>query len=163
MCSSFRLNKTIQNVTQEIITIVSLYEYPQNPFIVKGYLDEQIIEFESLESDVFFFQDLIEMWYIDRKHERWILEDIAFSQRVLFNLKNLRLEKFSFVQFPIKQDMDQAGYKKVLLSYIEKLHLIKCSLVKWLKFLYIIEGKIYDRLEIHECLRMVFKESVDNS
>ena len=45
MCSSFRLNKTIQNVTQEIITIMSLYEYPQNPFIVKGYFEELILEF----------------------------------------------------------------------------------------------------------------------
>ena len=42
MCSMFKLNKTIQDVTQEIINIMSLYEFPQIPFTVKGYLEELI-------------------------------------------------------------------------------------------------------------------------
>ncbi len=165
MCSVFRLNKTVQDVTQEIINIMSLYEFPQIPFIVKGYLEELIRKFEALESDVFFFQDMIEMWYIDRKQERWILKDSGFSSRLLFKLKNLRVWNFPLIQLHLsrKKDLSQAYYKRLLISYIKKLHLIKCSLVKWLNFLFIMEGKLFGRLEIHDSLKMIFQESVDNS
>jgi len=158
MCSMFKLNKTIQDVTQEMINIMSLYEFPRIPFIIKGYLEELIIKFESLESDVFFFQDMIEMWYMDRKHERWILEDNGFSPRLLFKLKNLRIRNFPLVQLHLsgRKDLGQGYYKRLLISYIKKSHLIKCSLVKWLNFLSIVEGKLYGRLEIHDSLKKIF-------
>ena len=63
--SMFNVNKTVQDVTQEIIDVMSFNEFPQILFVVKGYLEGLIEKIEAMESDVNSLQDLIELWHLD--------------------------------------------------------------------------------------------------
>ncbi len=157
MCSMAKLNITVQDITLKIIDIMSLNEFPQIPFVIKNYLDGLIKNFEKLESELFFLQDMIELWYIERKHENWSLDNIVFALRLLFNLKHLKVKNFLLVRSFGLEGMSQAYYRELLISYIGKFHLIKCSLVKWLKFLFILEGKRYNRVKIYDSLKIIFK------
>ncbi len=67
MRSMSKLNVTIQDVTQKIIDILSLNEFQQIPFVIKGYFEGLIRNLEVLKSHVFYFQDMTEMWYMERK------------------------------------------------------------------------------------------------
>ncbi len=97
LCLMSRIENTVQNSTQEIIDVMSLNEFPRIPFIMKGYLGGELRNFEALESDVFFYYDLIELWYIDRKQEGWMTTDIRFATRILSNLKTNKIKNYPLI------------------------------------------------------------------
>ena len=133
MCSMSKLNITVQDVTREIIEVMSLYEFPQINFIVKGHFEELIRNFEALESEVFFLHDLIELWYVDRKCEHWSLDNIIFSQHLLFSLKHIKLRNFPFVRIFGTINLSKAYYKELLISYIGKIKndkMFSCKVVE---------------------------------
>ena len=156
MRSMSKLNITIQEVTQEIIDIMSMNEFPQIIFVIKGYFEGLIRNLEVLESHVFYFQDMIEMWYMDRKRESWMLRNTQFPIRILINLKSNRIRNFPLVSLVGEVALSTKYYKDLLESYIRKLTLIKCVLVKWLRFLFLVEDKLYTRTSIHDSLKLVF-------
>ena len=61
MRSMSKLNITIQEVTQEIIDIMSLNEFPQIPFVIKGYREGLIRNLEVLKSHVLYYPDPIQI------------------------------------------------------------------------------------------------------
>ena len=79
MCSYIAPVKTIQEVTNEIMNTLNMYEYPEVPFIISGEQGMLLRKLEKLESQVFFLQDHIELWYIDRRLERWQMKKSGFS------------------------------------------------------------------------------------
>ncbi len=110
----FNVNKTVQDVTQEIIDVMSFNEFPQILFVVKGYLEGLIEKIEAMESDVNSLQDLIELWHLNGKNERLSLDDVMFSHRVLFNLRHLKIRNFPLVELARKEELSHAYYEKLL-------------------------------------------------
>lgn len=86
MCSYFAPAKTVQDITNEIMNILNMYEYPEIPFIISGVKGILLRKLEKLESHVFFLQDQIELWYMDRRFERWQMKKSGSSQHILFFL-----------------------------------------------------------------------------
>ncbi len=153
MCLMSKLEKTVQGVTQDIIDIMSLNEFPQIPFIMKGYFGGNLRKLEILESDVFFYHDLIELWYIDRKNISWVLNNIQFAQRILLNLKWNKIRSYPLISIEGEIKLSIRYYEKLLESYITKLSIIKYTLIKWLKFLFLLENKRSSRSGIHHSLK----------
>ncbi|KKL94998.1 hypothetical protein LCGC14_1859030 [marine sediment metagenome] len=114
-----------------------LNEFPQIPFVIKGYREGLIRNLEVLKSHVFYFQDMIEMWYMDRKRESWMLRNTQFPIRILINLKSNRIRNFPLVSLVGEVALSTKYYKDLLESYIRKLTLIKCVLVKLIREIYI--------------------------
>ena len=123
------------------IDVMSFNEFPEIPFFVKGYFDGLFKKIEALESDVLSLQDLIELWHIDGKNERLSLDNIMYLHLVLFNLRNLRVRKLPSLELVGKEELSHTYYKKLLPLYSNKLHLLKCSLVKWLKTSFPVENE----------------------
>ena len=133
---------------------MSFNEFPEIPFFVKGYFDEFFKNIEALESNVLSLQDLIELWHIDGKNECLSLDNIMYLHRVLFNLRHLRVRNLPLVELAGKKELSHAYYEKLLTLYSKELHLIKCSLVKWLKTSFPIENErefsFIDKLKMRE-------------
>ncbi len=119
ICLMSNFDKTVQNITREIIKIMSLYEFPQIPFMAKGYHERYIRKFELLKSKIYDLQVSIELWYMDRKHQRWILIDGLFSQRILSNLKKFKIMNFPLISLSSKIKLSQTYYETLLESYIK--------------------------------------------
>ncbi|KKN14256.1 hypothetical protein LCGC14_0998040, partial [marine sediment metagenome] len=109
---------------------------------------------ETLESDVLSLQDLIELWHIDGKNESLSLDNIMHLHCVLFNLRHLRLRNLPSIELAGKEELGHEYYKKLLPLYSEKLHLLRCSLVKWLKTSFPVENErefdFIDKLKMRE-------------
>ena len=155
MCLMSKSEKTVQKVTQEIIDIMSLNRFPRIPFSINGVFDDLVRNLEALESDVFYFQDLIEMWYIDRKRNKWTLEPADFSQWIVTNLRFNRIRNYALVSLLGRIVLSPKYYYELIKSYIRKLAVIKITLGKWLKFLFQIENKLYSKPDIHDSLKLI--------
>ena len=93
---------------------------------------------------------------MDRKRESWMLENTQFSQRILINLKSNQIRNFPLVSLVGEVVLSTKYYEHLLESYIRKLTLIKCVLVKWLRFLFIMEDKLNTKSDIYDSLKIVF-------
>jgi len=160
MCSYFAPAKTIQDITNEIMNTLNMYEYPEIPFIISGVQGILLRKLEKLESYVFFLQDQIELWYMDRKFERWQMKKSGFSQHVLLYLKSAQIRKtplFNMVGEPV---LSEEYYECLLKSYIERLSNIRIVLVNWLFYLFSHEKRKYGKNTIHYSLRELFCQGI---
>ncbi len=151
-----KLNNTVQDVTQKIIDVMSSHTFPQVPFVTKGYFEEKMRNIEALESDVFYYWEKIEVWYIDRKQRLWIFKDSEFPQYIMKNLRSNRIRKYPFVSLVGRAKLSTKYYEVLVESYIKKLSVVKWVLLKWLKFLFLLEDNLFIRSGIHTSLK-VFK------
>ena len=53
MCSYFAPRKTVQNITNEIINVLNMYEYPEVPFIISGIQGILLRKFDMFEMAAF--------------------------------------------------------------------------------------------------------------
>ena len=81
-------------------------------------------------------QDQIELWYMDRKCERWQMKKSGFSQHVLLYLKLARIRKSSLFNMVVEPILSEGYYKCLLKSYIKRLSNIRITLVNWLSYLF---------------------------
>ncbi len=123
---------------------------------MKGFFEEPMRNIEALESDIFFYWEKIEMWYIDRKHGQWIFKNPEFSQDIIRNLRSNRTVNYPIVSLVGGVTLSTKYYGHLFKSYIKKLTLIKYILIRWLKFLFLLENKLFKRSGIHDSLK-VFK------
>lgn len=133
-----------------------MYDYLEIPFIPQGSQGTPLKKLERLESEVFFLQELIELWYIDRKFEDWKLEDMEVPQKVLSGLKLVKMRKISLFSLLREGRLKERYYNNKFTSYIKKLSKIKVILIEWMFFLFILENSLYKKHEIHESLKMLF-------
>ena len=160
MCSSFAPVKTIQDVTSEIMNILNMYEYPEIPFIISGVQGILLRKLEKLESHVFFLQDQIELWYMDRRFERWQIKKSGFSQHVLLYLKMALIRKKALFNMVGELAQSEDYYERLLKSYIARLSNIRIALVNWLFHLFSHEERMYGNNGIHYSLRELFCQEV---
>lgn len=160
MCSYIAPVKTVQDITNEIMNILNMYEYPDIPFILAGVQGINLRKFEMLKEIVFDLQHQIELWYMDRKCERWQMKKSGFSQHVLLYLKLARIRKTSLFNVVGKPVLSERYYKCLLKSYITRLSNIRITLVRWLFYLFSHEKIKYGKKAIHYSLRELFCQGV---
>lgn len=140
MCSIFTLGRTVQDITREVLKILDQYEFPDIPFIIKGYENPLLAEVNRLKSDIISLKDLIELWYGNRIMEKWGIKDITQSQQILRNLKSVKMDDVILCSIVEDKKLDSKDYERMLISYIIKLNKIKVSLSKWMWYLFIHES-----------------------
>ena len=140
MCSIFTLGKTVQDITREVLDILDQYEFPDIPFIIKGYENPLLTEVYSLKSNIISLKDLIELWYRNRIMEKWEIKEIKQSQQILRNLKSVKMDNVILCSIVEDKMLDSKDYERMLISYIIKLNKIKASLSKWMWYLFIHES-----------------------
>ncbi len=140
MCSIFTIGKTVQDITREILDILDQYEFPDIPFIIKGYENPLLVEVNTLKSEIISIKDLIELWYRNRIMEKWEIKEIKQSQQILRNLKSVKMDDVILCCILEDKVLDSKDYERMLISYILKLNKIKTSLSKWMWYLFIHES-----------------------
>ena len=140
MCSIFTIGKTVQDITREILNILDQYEFPDIPFIIKGYENTLLVEVNTLKSEIISIKDLIELWYRNRIMEKWKIKEIKQSQQILRNLKSVKIDDVILCSIVEDKMLDSKDYERMLISYIIKLNKIKASLSKWMWYLFIHES-----------------------
>jgi len=93
---------------------------------------------------------------LERKFEKWKLENNELSQEVLLCLKLVRIKNHPLFNLWGDLVLNENYYEDKLLSYIADLKRIKKVLKKWLYFLFIQESKKYRENEIHFALKEFF-------
>ncbi|MFW9969457.1 MAG: hypothetical protein ACFFDF_04595 [Candidatus Odinarchaeota archaeon] len=156
MCSYFSLKKSVQDITQEIINIFNMYEYPEIPFTISDHRGLLLKEFERLHSVVFSLQGRLDLWYIERKFENWEFKDYDFSQQIFLSLKSVHLRKIPL--FPVWNDygLSEVYYDLKFESYIADLSKVVIALARWFYFLFTRESKIYGETHVHFSLQELF-------
>ena len=160
MCSYFAPAKTVQDVTNEIMNILNMYEYPEIPFITSGVQGIFLRRFEKLEKAVWRLQHRIDLWYMDRKYESWEMKKSGFSQHILLYVKLARIKKHTLFNVVGEPILSEEYYKCLLKSYIKRLSNIRINLVKWLSYLFSYEKKKYGNNGIHYSLKELFCQGV---
>lgn len=137
MCSIFSLGKTVQDITREILNILDQYDFPDFPFVIKGYENPLLSEVNHLKSDILSLKNLIELWYGNRIMEKWEMKDTKQSLQILHNLNSVKLEDISLCSILEEKIIDSKDYERMMISYILKLNKIKTSLSNWMWYLFI--------------------------
>ncbi|MFX1571204.1 MAG: hypothetical protein ACFFB0_00480 [Promethearchaeota archaeon] len=137
MCSIFSLGKTVQDITREILNILDQYDFPDFPFVIKGYENLLLSEVNHLKSDILSLKNLIELWYGNRIMEKWEMKDTKQSLQILHNLNSVKLEDISLCSILEEKIIDSKDYERMMISYILKLNKIKTSLSNWMWYLFI--------------------------
>ena len=78
---------------------LNMYEYPEIPFIISGIQGIHLRKFDMFKSNVMYLQDQIELWYLERKFESWIMNNHELSQQVLLCLKLVRIKNHPLFNF----------------------------------------------------------------
>ena len=161
MCSFISLEETVQNVTEEILNILTMYDYPEIPFVIEKDKGILFNTFEEILLDMWYIQDLMEFWFMDRKSEYWKIEDKEFSKQLILDLKLVKIRKHSLVSLLREVMLSKKYYNLLLISYIKKISKILNNLFKWMQFLYKHEIKKYSMMQVHDSLKSLFwQESI---
>jgi len=160
VCSYFSAKKSVQDITQEIINILNLYEYPEIPFTLSRGNGKVIDEFERLQFILFFLQERFDLWYIERKFEKWKFKNYELSQRVFRKLKSSRIQKIPVLSLWDDDMLSERYYNSVFKSYISDLRDVIVALTEWLYFLFTLECKIYQEENAHYSLKEIFCQNV---
>jgi hypothetical protein len=158
MCSYFSPNKSVQDITHEIINILNMYEYPEIPFDIFGQKEELLREFERLQSIVFFLQERFDLWYIARKLEKWRFYDNEFSQEVLLSLKSSHIDQIPILSIWNEYGLNETYYDKLFNLFIVDLRKIIVALANWICFLFSLECKIYGEQYAHYSVKEIARE-----
>ncbi|MFW9971694.1 MAG: hypothetical protein ACFFDF_15975 [Candidatus Odinarchaeota archaeon] len=156
MCSYFSPKKSVQDITQEIINILNMYEYPEIPFTISDHRGLLLKEFERLQSVIFSLQERLDLWYIERKFENWELKDHEFSQQIFLSLKSVHLRKIPLLSVWNDHGLSEAYFDFKFELYIADLSKVVIALARWFHFLFTIESKIYGETHVHFSLQELF-------
>ena len=160
VCSYFSSRKSVQDITQEIINILDMYEYPEIPFTPSGRNGKIVDEFERLQFILFFLQERFDLWYIERKSERWKFKAHDLSQRIFLRLKSAQIRRIPLISLWDGDTLSKKYYDSMFKSYIAILRKVIVALTEWLYFLFTIECELYHEENVHFSLREIFCQKI---
>lgn len=160
VCSYFSSRKSVQDITQEIINILNMYEYPEIPFTPSSGNWKTIDEFERVQFVLFFLQERIDLWYIARKFENWKCKAHDLSQQVFLRLKSSRVQKIPLLSLWEGDTQSKRYYDAVFECYITDLKRIIAALTEWLYFLFTLECRKYHEENVHYSLKEIFCQEI---
>ncbi len=135
MCSIFKVDKTVQDVTREILYIVDQYDFPDQIFQIKGRKYPYLEEIHALKCEVAYIKELMEKWYKRRHLEKWKHEYNAHSQKVIQNLRSITMKNIYFCFLIRDERPKEINYYKMLQAYAAKLNKIIMNLSSWIEYL----------------------------
>ncbi|MFX0037175.1 MAG: hypothetical protein ACFE9I_16205 [Candidatus Hermodarchaeota archaeon] len=135
MCSIFKVDKTVQDVTKEILYILDHYDFPDIILHIKGRKYPYLEKIHTLKCDIASIKELIEKWYRRRCHEKWKHEYNAHSQKIIQNLLSITMKNISFCFLIVEERPKEINYNKMLKSYTAKLNKIITNLSSWIDYL----------------------------
>ncbi|MFX1328451.1 MAG: hypothetical protein ACFE91_10010 [Promethearchaeota archaeon] len=148
MCSIFKVDKTVQDITREILYIMDQYDFPDQIFQIKGRKYLYLEEIHALKCEVAYIKELMEKWYRRRYREKWKHEYNAHSQKVIQNLCSITMKNISFCFLIVEERPKEINYNKMLKSYAAKLNKIIMNLSSWIEYLYQIETQKKKHLSV---------------